>query len=316
MGNNDPWVLPHVAYSRLDELFRIGERIWQEREDVRQSFGRVTSWEFWYWLMWHGARDHEEVRASLYPPPPDNLMRRVVGQADETTYRQSGLVDWRRILGSLVEAGFDLSDAGAEMLDFGCGCGRILQCFARYADRCRLTGADVDDQAIAWCRSSFDFASFAVLPKAPPSDFEPSRFDAVYAYSVFSHLPEALHLAWLEELRRIAKPGAVVVLTTMGRNCLEEFADGRRPNDIPSAEQAAADLEECERAGFRYYPYGELKWGEPGNDEFFGSWDLEQYGSTFILPSYVRQRWTDLFDLVAIHEAPDQWQDYVILKRR
>ncbi len=239
----------------------------------------------------------------------------MVGQGDEDAYRQSGLVNSGRILRCVADAGCDLAGTSTEVLDFGCGCGRLLQCFARYTDRCRLTGADVDEQAIAWCRSAFDFAEFGVLPQASPSDFETARFDVIYAYSVFSHLPEASHRAWLEELHRIAKPGAVLVLTTMGRNCLRQYASGKRPDEHPSARRVAADLEECERTGFLFYPYGAQNFEEPSNAAFSDSWDLDQYGSTFILPAYVREHWVDVFQIVEIHEAPDRWQDYVILRR-
>jgi SAM-dependent methyltransferase len=315
MGESEPGSLPAVPYPRLERLLRTGERIWQEREDVRAEIGDIRSWAFWYWLMWHGATEYEEVRADIYPAPPANLTHRVVGEATEAAYRQSGLVNWRRMRACLAEAGFDFSRSPAKLLDFGCGSGRILQFFARYADHCTLVGADVDQEAVAWCRETFDFAEFAVLPKKPPSPFDAEHFDAVYAYSVFSHLPERLHRSWLEELHRIAAPGAALVLTTMGRKCLEELANGRT-GGFPSAKVVAAGMDQCERDGFLFYPYRKLKWGEASNDAFFKSWDLEEYGSTFILPAYVKEHWLDLFDLVAIHEGPDNWQDFIVLKRR
>lgn len=324
MSDKELGDLPSIPRARLDRLFRTAERVWEEREDVRAEYQDVRSLEFWYWFMWHGARDYERVRADLYPSPPENLMLRVVGNTDREAYRHSGLVNWRRVAGCLEEAGLDLSvgrlkdraRGRAKVLDFGCGCGRILQFFARYAQSCSFSGADVDEQAAAWCRETFDFAQFKALPKEPASGFAAERFDAVYAYSVFTHLPEHRHRAWLEELHRITKPGAAVVLTTMGQHALEDFANGGRPGLWPSAEVVSEDLEECQKTGFRFYPYEKLDWGEESNDEFFKSWDLGEYGSTFILPSYVEKNWLDLFDLVAIHEAPDDWQDYVVLKRR
>jgi len=52
------------------------------------------------------------------------------------------------------------------------------------------------------------------------------------------------------------------------------------------------------------------------NQQHFDAWDLEEYGSTFILDSYFGAKWTDLFHVVSWHAAPDDWQDYVILRRR
>jgi hypothetical protein len=42
----------------------------------------------------------------------------------------------------------------------------------------------------------------------------------------------------------------------------------------------------------------------------------EEYGSTIIFEPYVRARWSELFEVVAFDEAPDDWQDYVVLRRR
>ena len=67
-----------------------------------------------------------------------------------------------------VDGGFDLAKAGA-LLDFGCGCARVLRFMARCADNVTLHGADIDAAAIDWCRRHLDYARFHVLPIAPPS---------------------------------------------------------------------------------------------------------------------------------------------------
>jgi hypothetical protein len=51
------------------------------------------------------------------------------------------------------------------------------------------------------------------------------------------------------------------------------------------------------------------------NQDHFRAWDLEDYGSTFILEPYIRRHWLARFELLAIHESPDGWQDYVVLRR-
>jgi SAM-dependent methyltransferase len=224
-------------------------------------------------------------------------------------------VDGWRIDGCLREAGFD-PVRGGSVLDLGVGCGRILQYLAVYAKSCRLVGADVDEAAIAWCAKHLDFAAFQSLPRQPPSAFADGEFDAVYAFSVFSHLPEALHLRWLEEIARIARPGAAVVITVHGRHVIDEIVNRRRPHVTPSAQGLAAALPEIERRGFGFFPYRKLRFSDRENDRFFASWDLEEYGDTFILERYVRERWTKSFELVALHEAPDDWQDHVVLRRR
>ena len=105
------------------------------------------------------------------------------------------------------------------------------------------------------------------------------------------------------------------MLTVQGRRVIEEHASGRRPGDFPPAEVMQRDLMEIERTGFRFYPYGQLQFQAEENQRHFDEWDLGNYGSTFVLESYIREHWLDLFHLEAFHEAPNEWQDYVVLRR-
>ena len=307
--------LPKVPDARLDALFRIGEQIWAEREDVRARCQTVKSWDFWKWLLWHGTEEYVDVR-NLYAFPDDHLIHRVIGHtSSRREYLQGGVVDATQIRLRLIEAGFDF-DRGGCVLDFGCGSGRILQVLARHADTCMLYGADVDKGAIYWCDAQLKFARAVLLPQQPPCAFSDGRFDAVYAFSVFSHLPEDRHRLWLEELHRITKPGAALVLTIQGRKVIAEYVSGRRPGDFPPAEVLRHDLPDIERSGVRFYPYKRLRFQDKRNQREFDTWDLESYGSMFILEPYVRKRWLNLFEFVALHEAPNEWQDYVLLRRR
>jgi SAM-dependent methyltransferase len=309
-------MFPEVPYPRLNALLRLGERIWSERADLRERFPLDRAADYWYWLLWHGVASRPEWAGQLYPLPDPHLIHRVVGEETSAAeYLRGGLVDGWRIDGGLREAGFD-PVRGGSLLDFGVGCGRILQYFALYAKSCRLVGADVDETAVDWCAKHLDFAAFRTLPRHPPSPFADGEFDAVYAFSVFSHLPEALHLAWLAELARITRPGAALVVTVHGRHVIDEISSGRRAHERPNARQLARALPELEERGFAFFPYRKLRFRERENERFFASWDLEEYGDTFILERYVREHWTQWFEVVALHEAPDDWQDQVVLRRR
>ena len=218
--------LPSVPLPRLDALFRMGELLWAERADVRAVHGELTSWGYWCWMMYSGAGEHPALLERLYPMPHAHLAERVIGQTTMPEFLRDGVVDANRIHACLAEAGFDFARP-ARVLDFGCGCGRLLRVFARHADTLELHGADVDAEAVAWCREELDFASFTALGVDPPTELESESFDAIYAYSVFTHLPEDAHLAWLAELARIVKPGGLVLLTTQGRRIVEHVAFAR-----------------------------------------------------------------------------------------
>ena len=307
--------LPSHPHPRMDALFRVAERVYDARPDVRQRIPDVRSWEFWFWFSWFTRDEQPETQAAFPPLPPEFLIHRVVGEsATSRSFVDSGLWDWRRMTLSFQEAGFDL-ERGGPLLDFGCGCGRILRHFVRYSHARAVSGADVDEGAVAWCRENLPFATYEVLPKAPPSPFAPGTFDAVFAYSVFSHLPEKLHRAWIEDLHRITRPGAIVVLTVQGMRVIEKMIERKLPSDRPSAAELSRDLPRIRESGFAFYPYGHLGYTDERNQQFYDRWDMETYGSTFMLHTFFHRRWSDLFHVVSWNPAPDDWQDYVILRR-
>jgi SAM-dependent methyltransferase len=309
-------MFPKVPFPRLDALFRAAEHIRSVRPDLKQRFPEDRAIDFWHWLMWHAAESDAELQRHLPPSPPRFMIQRVVGESTTPlTYRRGGLVDWWQIDACLAEGGFD-PVRGGRLLDFGAGCGRILQFFSLYAASCRLVGCDVDQETIGWCVENLDFAEFRALSPRPPTPFADGEFDAAYAFSVFSHLPERLHLQWLDELARITRSGAPLVVTVHGRRVIDEIASGRRPHEIPSAQELRRRLPELEAEGFAFFPYERLRFQARENDRHFQSWDLGEYGNTFLLEPYIRERWTEHFQLVSLHAAPDDWQDYVVLRRR
>lgn len=311
-------------HTRVCEILEIATALHARRPDLQDAF-ELDDPEgiarYWYWLHWQGLLDEfcdeaPRLRDLAWPRPPAHLTGRVVGEeSDETSFSQGGLVDWRRIRACLVTGGFDF-ERGGRLLDFGVGCGRIIRYFALYGATCTFAGCDVDAEAVAWCRSALDFATFASHEADPPTTFENGSFDGVYGFSVFSHLPEDRHLAWLEELHRITRPGATVVLTTMGVHCAQVVAEGKREHPHPDPAVMEEHLPRLEAGEFLFFPYRQLSFQHRQNEAHFSEWDLQQYGTTYLSEAYIRRRWSDWFDVVAFDPAADDWQDYVVLKRR
>ncbi|MEZ5966210.1 MAG: class I SAM-dependent methyltransferase [Planctomycetota bacterium] len=293
----------------LARLFAEGQRIYDARSDLRQRFASPAGLDYWVWLMSDGLRQHPEV-AALVPVPPLELIGNVVSaQAGIEFFQESGLSEARQLFTLLAEGGFTLT-SGGKLLDFGCGCARILRFMARLADTVQLHGADPDEKAIAWCRANLDYAHFEQLSAWPPSPYPDNTFRAVYAYSVFTHLDEKLHRAWLEDLHRVTEPGAALVLTTAGRRCVDEILGPRaREFTFPTGDELRAAKPRLEAGEYAFFPY----------DFEVSSLPAEmapRYGMTFFYPSYIRRHWTDLFEVVAAHEGPSGWQDYIVLRRR
>jgi SAM-dependent methyltransferase len=106
------------------------------------------------------------------------------------------------------------------ILDFGCGCGRIIRHF-HTLEGPRLYGTDYDRRLVEWCQRNLPFAEFGVNNLQPPLTYADDTFDLVYAFSVFTHLSEPLQKSWLSELARVLRPGGYLLMTTQG----EPYAD-------------------------------------------------------------------------------------------
>lgn len=215
---------------------------------------------------------------------------------------------------SLADAGFRFEDAS--VLDFGCGCGRILRYFARYAAKCKFTGADVDADAIDWCRNTLTFADFVHRPKLPPTALPAAAYDAAFSFSVFTHLPESAHVRWLAELARVLKPGGLLVLTIHGAHAVQRWLAGNTPSPYPTQQMLAKSLPALEKKGYLFYAFTRMDSPHAVNEKYWGAYDLSLYGNTFITRGYIEKNWLRDFELVALHAAPDGWQDYVVLRRR
>ena len=105
----------------------------------------------------------------------------------QQSFRRGGIVDWRRVAATMRDAGFRFEHG--QVLEFGCGSGRILRHFARCAHACQFSGVDIDADAIQWSREHLTFAEFHTIESLPPTALGDATFDAAYSYSVFTHLP-------------------------------------------------------------------------------------------------------------------------------
>jgi SAM-dependent methyltransferase len=157
-----------------------------------------------FWL--NGAPDR-------LPVPPLRLVRSSTGTSSLRWFFRGGRDGADAIAAVLERRGVDVRNLGS-ILDFGCGSGRVIRHWA--ASRGAIHGSDYNAKAVRWCRRHLRFAHFVVNGLAPPLPYDAGQFDLVYALSVFTHLPEPLLFAWLDEMRRILKPGGWLVITTHG----------------------------------------------------------------------------------------------------
>jgi SAM-dependent methyltransferase len=157
----------------------------------------------------------EPTAADGLPLPPAG-MRAQVGplHADAEFFLRSGKHNSDLIRTVLAENGSPLEELEG-LLDWGCGCGRVLRHWSGLPST-RIVGCDINPSMIEWCDEHLPFADVVANELTPPLPFDDETFDLVYAFSVMTHLSEDLQHAWIEECRRVLKPGGYFLFSTLG----------------------------------------------------------------------------------------------------
>jgi SAM-dependent methyltransferase len=260
-------------------IFGFDESLYlDENPDVRRSIGNGEFTSALHFFYLHGRHENRsggpeqdnppEIKFKG-PIPPRALRKRVHGHTQLYSFERVGAAVCKDILDA-VHAHISL-DPRSRVLDFGCGCGRVLVYF-KDSTGCDMIGSDIDGEAIAWCRDNLSgFGTFIRNGVEPPLPLADSSIDLVYSVSVFTHLPEKMQFQWLRELHRVVKPGGLLLLTTRG-------IDGVPLSLIQRAKFAMK--------GFVYVAGGKT----PGLPDF--------YRNAFHSETYIRARWTPIFDVV------------------
>lgn len=152
--------------------------------------------------------------------PPEHLTSLVTGVFDTNWFLTSGKRGAESLRDVLSKNGIDIAGFDA-ILDFGCGVGRVLRHLPTLTNA-RLFGSDYNRKLIAWCRGNLPFAEFGINKPDTRLQYDSGSFDFIYALSVFTHFTEAQHIFWINELRRVLRPGGYLLLTTHG-NYFEQY---------------------------------------------------------------------------------------------
>lgn len=229
------------------------------------------------------------------PIPNEARRRRVAGSENLASYLQVGATVLTRLDRVAMEYfGRSFSEADA-ILDWGCGCGRVLQ-YLSPEQRSHLTGIDIDADNIEWCRENFPEARFEVVLLEPPTALPPNGFDLIFSISVLTHLREQRQLEWLAELARIARPGAAVLLSVNGETAWLNIG---RPINQYSLWRANGFLVD----------------GKNTDLDDSGA-DSGDYYNSFISRRYIFENWSRYFKVLdVIAGAVNNHQDLVVLKK-
>jgi SAM-dependent methyltransferase len=150
--------------------------------------------------------------------PADKLITSVAGSRDISWFLEIGRRGAESTVEILERNGVRVADLRS-VLDFGCGCGRVIRHFKSLKTP-KLFGSDYNRALIEWCTRNLSFAQFETNGLYPPLNYADEAFDLVYSLSVFTHLPEALQLQWIRELWRVISPDGYLLITTHGESYL------------------------------------------------------------------------------------------------
>jgi SAM-dependent methyltransferase len=239
---------------------------------------RELETDLWALLLTQEYTVHPHIRA-LLPDVPDPALQELWNGASGARLAAQSAAFYERL--RLRAGPLDT----ARVLDFGCGWGRLLRFFARDVAPGRLYGCDPVEGILDVCRATRVPAVLArseFVPDALP--FE-ERFDVAYAFSVFTHLSERAHLRCLRALHAALVPGGTLVVTVRPLEYLRF-----------DAKMHALALEHEGRLDQPLYLFAPHP-ADASHPQYHGG--EMTYGEAVVTPAYVRERWADLFELVA-----------------
>lgn len=240
--------------------------------------------------------------------PPAALQERFVGQSGVDALRSahSFYVFTKAQMQSLAHP----LARESRFLDFGCGWGRFLRFFWKDVDEGNLYGCDTNAMAIDLCESLGSPGQLSAIEPLGRLPYPDAFFDGVLANSVFTHLPESVHLHWIQELSRVCKPQAVVCMTLEPRRFLDHVASLPASTTSPwelalrrCQPAIASHVDEYAARGFTFLPSHQ------------GTEDV--YGDAICSPGFITRHWGPSFDLKTyIDHASQMPQAAVAVQRR
>ena len=192
--------------------------------------------------------------------PTEEVQKRTVGKTGEVTLGEA--LYFVNKVAAHCQAWAQPIPSSAQILDFGCGWGRITRQFLRYTDARNIYGVDPDDEQLEYARKAMPEVNFSTCAALPPTHLCENSFDLIVAYSVFSHLSKFAANQWIEHFSKLLRPGGFAAITTWPRSYI-----GAKPFTLGDAAEDAGLVRLFYAGGFpicscaaEYAPRPEILW--------------------------------------------------------
>jgi SAM-dependent methyltransferase len=249
--------------------------------------------------LWVGSEAVTARTGLIHAEPPEDVHAMTRGAQNAA----GGLYEADMVIDALLGAGVEL-DSIEQALDFGCSSGRVLRPLAAAFPSVRWHGCDANERAIGWAGETFSGIEFFVSHARPPLALVEAQLDLAYAISIWSHFSPERGLEWLEEMRRVIKPGGHLVLTTHGLESVAHYVS----HGLRSPEQSREIGDSLYRCGWWYA----AEFGATGD---WGVVDSD-WGTAFLSPEWLLAQLTPAWRVLEFAPGRNQGnQDVYVLQR-
>lgn len=220
-----------------------------------------------------------------------------LGYGDNIEEYLNGKLQIEEMLKIAAKGGYNPENPG-NILDFGCGAGRMIRWLKPYSNNKEIWGVDISSEHIIWANNNlnppFNFAVNTIVPHLP---FRDNYFDFIYAGSVFTHIDD-LADSWFMELDRISSEKAYLYLTVQDRHTID-LLDTQYKDKWLSRYMKTFPKYESEKENFNVIVGGR----GPDSQVFY---DID----------YLKKVLSNIFEFVSVNQEAYGYQTALLLRKK
>jgi SAM-dependent methyltransferase len=276
----------------------------------RRVFGRLND-RRWFEVL---ARSINEsvirgVRLPGFPAP--EMQSLTVGSAGRGTLKEA-LNFYTHVKNVCAKHGRPIRP-GSEILDFGVSWGRIIRFFLKDVDAETLHGVDTSPEFLGAAKDTGVPGHLHLIDPLGRLPYDSGSFDLVYAYSVFTHLPERVQDHWLLEIQRVLKPGGIFVATVEPPRFLDFFMglNTADPSLHPWHATTAKKIQSEPSLNLRLQTDGFIFFVPEGDPA------VAVYGDCVMTATYAMEHWGTYFEILEwLDDSSRFWQAVLVGRNR